>query len=262
MIAANRTCTPACHGATTARVPRGLASRAVVALVTAIAIGVFVAAGNWQGRRLEQKDALRAQFEAAQAQPMAALPTPAGGDWTPLRYRNVRVEGRFAGARQILIDNRVHAGRAGFHVVAPLQLSDGRVVLVNRGWVAVGRVRSELPVVPPPNGPTTLVGRIAVPAVQSELRAADVDGPVWQRLDPVRFGSMAGLAVLPIVIEQAPDVTAAGNDGLVRDWPAPDFGAEKHRIYRAQWYAFAALAAGLWCYFNLVRGPRRRGGAV
>jgi len=41
----------------------------------------------------------------------------------------------------------------------------------------------------------------------------------------------------------------------VRDWPAPDFGVEKHRIYMFQWYAFAALALVLWLALNL----RRRG---
>ena len=66
-----------------------------------------------------------------------------------------------------------------------------------------------------------------------------------------------GLAVLPIVVEQTAP-TGAG-DNLVRNWPAPDFGIEKHRIYMVQWYLFAATAAGLWMYFNLRR-PRGKEG--
>ena len=42
-----------------------------------------------------------------------------------------------------------------------------------------------------------------------------------------------------------------GDDWLARDWPAPDFGIERHRIYMVQWYAFAALALGLWAWFVL-----------
>jgi len=57
--------------------------------------------------------------------------------------------------------------------------------------------------------------------------------------------------VLPVVIEQtAPPVP---DDGLVRAWPAPDFGIDKHRIYMVQWYAFAALAAALWLILNFRR---------
>jgi len=54
---------------------------------------------------------------------------------------------------------------------------------------------------------------------------------------------------LPIVIEStAPN---AGDEGLVRDWPAPDFGIERHRIYMIQWYTFAAMALVLWAWFVL-----------
>mgnify|MGYP000476319038 CR=1 FL=1 len=42
-------------------------------------------------------------------------------------------------------------------------------------------------------------------------------------------------------------------DRLVRNWPAPDFGIEKHRIYMVQWYAFALLAAGLSLMFGVMR---------
>ena len=52
--------------------------------------------------------------------------------------------------------------------------------------------------------------------------------------------------MLPVVIE----ATEGAGEGLVREWPRPDTGAEKHRIYMMQWYAFAALAAGLWAWFS------------
>ncbi len=49
-------------------------------------------------------------------------------------------------AHQFLLDNMTHAGRAGYEVLTPLLLDDGRVLLVNRGWLPLpdGR-RDELP---------------------------------------------------------------------------------------------------------------------
>ena len=41
------------------------------------------------------------------------------------------------------------------------------------------------------------------------------------------------------------------DDGLVRDWPDPGSGVEKHLGYAFQWYALAVLAAGLWARFVL-----------
>jgi len=90
-----------------------------------------------------------------------------------------------------------------------------------------------------------------------ELKHDAPAGVVWQNLDPARFASITGVKVLPIVLEQTAALDAG--DILVRTWPAPDFGIEKHRIYMVQWYLFAATAACLWLYFNLrpVRGKER-----
>ena len=233
---------------------------ALPTVATIVAVAVFVAAGNWQRGRMEAKEALRAQLDAASAMPAVALPDV--GAWDAWRYRPVRAEGTFDATRQFLVDNRVQAGRVGFHVVTPLVLADGRVVLVNRGWVAAGATRDLLPAVPPATGPVVVTGRVGLPTSgYVELAADDGAGVVRQNLDPARFAAATGVRVLPIVVEAT--APAAPEDvALVRDWPPPDAGSDKHRIYMMQWYAFAALAAGLWLTFRLRRrralslGPR------
>ena len=227
----------------------------VPTLAAITAIAVCVAAGNWQRGRMEEKEHLRAQVAAAAQN--APAPLPAGDvDWTAWRFRPVTATGVFDAGRQILIDNKVHAGVVGFDVVTPLALTDGRVVLVDRGFVPVGRSRNVLPEAAPPAGPITVRGRIDIPASgYFELGKEQAQGPLRQHLDPRRFAVATGLPVLPIVIEAT---AATGNDdALVRDRPAPDFGGERNRIYMVQWYAFAALAAGLWLWFTFR--PRRAG---
>jgi surfeit locus 1 family protein len=236
---------------------RRLRPRFLPTITTIAAIVLFVAAGNWQHNRMEQKQAMRAQFDAASAAPPAALPREAV-DWNAWRYRPVQVDGVFDAARQILVDNKIEGGRAGFHVVTPLLLADGRAVLVDRGWVVAGETRAKVPAVAPPSEPVTVHGRVNVPTPNYvELTRDAHAGVIWENLDPVRFSAATGLAVLPVVVEQtAPLVgpTVAG-DTLVRNWPAPDFGIERHRIYMVQWLLFAATAAGLWLFFNLRRAP-------
>ena len=235
--------------------PRPRWRDALPTVATIVAVAVFVAAGTWQRGRMDAKQALRAQLDAARVMPEAALPD--GVDWHAWRYRPVRAEGTFDAARQFLVDNRVQGGRVGYHVVTPLALADGRVVLVNRGWVAAGATRDLLPAVPPAMGPVVVSGRVALPtAGYVELTADDGAGTVRQNLDPARFAAATGIRVLPIVIE-ATAPAAAEDAALVLDWPLPDAGADKHRIYMMQWYAFAALAAGLWLFF-FVRRRRAR----
>ena len=241
------------EGTPAASAARKFRPRLVLTLAAIAAVTACVVAGNWQQSRMHAKEALRAQFDAAtRAAPVALASLPAAADWAALRYRSVTATGEYLAQRQIFIDNKVAAGRAGFHVVTPLALGDGRVVLVNRGWIAQKASRAALPDAPPPPGLVTVRGRIAIPAADYlELQPETTSGSIRQNLDPARFAATTGLAVLPAVVE----ATAAPvpDDGLVRDWTAPDFGIETHRIYMVQWYAFALLAIVLWLGFHRPR---------
>ena len=192
----------------------------------------------------------------ARAAVPVALPDT-GVDWPAWRYRPVTAVGTFDASRQILIDNKIEEGHVGYHVVTPLLLADGRAVLVNRGWIPGGESRRQLPLAVPPAGAVSVQGRLNIPTPNYiELNHDAPVGPVWQNLDPARFAAATGLKVLPIVLEQTTPVDVA--DKLVRNWTAPDFGIERHRIYMVQWYLFAATAAGLWFYFNLLRTRKEK----
>ena len=66
-----------------------------------------------------------------------------------------------------------------------------------------------------------------------------------QSLDLKQFAAETGLPLQAFVIEQHRGIA----DGLVRDWPKPDVGVEKHAAYSFQWYSLAALAAVLGLCF-------------
>src|SRR5438034_1849914 len=218
----------------------------------ALLVAATVGLGNWQRHRVAEKEVLRKQYELTAHQPPLEL-TAASADVAALRFRPVRASGEFDARRQILIDNKVHAGRPGFDVVTPLKLNGAdRYVLVDRGWIAQGAHRSEVPQAPPPAGAIIVEGRINLPPVRYlELKTDAGPGPVRQNLDIDRLAAATGLALLPFVIEQSGDV----GDSLVRDWPRPDFGIDQHRSYMLQWYSLAGLGIVLWVALNwLPRG--------
>jgi len=211
-------------------------------------VAATVALGNWQRHRGAEKEALRAQYERAADQPPLELTAAASADAAALRFRPVRASGEFDGRRQVLIDNKVYRGRPGFDVVTPLKLASGDgYVLVDRGWIALGSHRSELPQVPAPPGAVRVEGRINLPpAHYLELKLDASAGPVRQNLDIDRIAAATGLPLLPFVIEQSGEA----GDSLVRDWPPPDFGIDQHRSYMLQWYSLAGLGIVLWLALN------------
>jgi cytochrome oxidase assembly protein ShyY1 len=211
-------------------------------------VALTVALGNWQRHRAAEKQALEDAFNAGTAQPPLEL-TGEERDAAPLLFRALRASGEYAAARQVLIDNKLHSDRPGFDVVAPLCFAaTKRCVLVDRGWIAQRAQRSDLPQAPPPAGTVTVSGRAVVPPRRYlELRYEQA-GPLWQNLDIARIAAASGLDLLPIVIEQSDPV--APSDTLVRDWPQPEFGVERHWSYMLQWYSLAALAIVLWLKLN------------
>ena len=166
---------------------------------------------------------------------------PADGRVAELVGKRIAARGHFVGAHTVYLDNKLRRGRPGYEVVTPLRL-DGTHVLVNRGWVQAGRTRDMLPDISTPQGEVRVEG-LALARVARALDAGiHAPGKVRQNLEIEAFGKQTGLALLPLVIEQH----SAAPDGLLREWPRPDLGVEKHQSYALQWYSLAALSVVLF----------------
>ncbi len=217
-----------------------------------VVLASTVALGNWQRHRAAEKSALAAHQLAMSKLPPADL-SGKEADVASLLLRRVRATGEYDPSHAMLIDNKVHAGTPGFHVIVPLKVgTSGRYVLVDRGWIPQGARRSDLPSVPVPAGSVTIEGRVNVPPQRYlELGRDQGEGPLWQNLDIGRIADATRLSLLPFIIEQTNPVTPT--DALVRDWPPPDFGVAQHVSYMVQWYSLAALAVVLWLSLNWRR---------
>ena len=164
-----------------------------------------------------------------------------------LVLKRVAASGRFVDEHTVLLDNKLRHGRPGYEVVTPLRLN-GIHVLVNRGWTPAGRTREELPKVPAPGGVVRVEG-LALAGLPQALAAGKPQGKVRQNVEVAAFAKETGLQLLPIVIQQG----SPAGDALVREWPRPDAGVEKHRSYALQWYSLALLAVALLVVLSIRR---------
>jgi cytochrome oxidase assembly protein ShyY1 len=68
-------------------------------------------------------------------------------------------------------------------------------------------------------------------------------GAIVQNIDPARAAAATGLLLNTFFLQQSgPDQPDAVDDMLLRVWPSPSSGIDKHRGYAFQWYALAAMA--------------------
>ena len=190
------------------------------------ACAAFIALGNWQAGRAQEKRAA-----AVEAQ-------------------KVTLTGEFVPQHTVLLDNKVRHGRVGYEVVTPLRLAGSKEhVLVNRGWIAAPPRRDELPQLRTAPGEVRVEG-IALARLPRSLSFGKTGtGKVRQNLDIEQFGAETGLALRPLVLQEH----AGPDDGLLREWPAPDAGVQVHESYALQWYSFAVLAVVLFVALSFRR---------
>lgn len=217
-------------------------------LAAVAALALLVALGNWQMNRAVEKRQIQARFEAMSRQPAIAAPS-VRIELRDLLFRKVEASGEFVPEHMIYLDNKIHRGRVGYHVVMPLKIGNGPMhVLVNRGWAPAGPDRGVLPVVATPKGPVRIEGiAMAPPRNILELSSQTVQGKVWENLVLDRYARRVPFPIQPIVIEQSD----AAPDPLVREWEPPDAGAGKHQARALTWYALAFAVAVIYVVVNV-----------
>jgi surfeit locus 1 family protein len=229
-------------------------------LLVLVAVLVLAAAlfslGLWQLERAREKEQLAQQYRARAAGPPLHL-TGAEVDADALNYRHVTVRGRYQPRYQFLLDNQLHQGRLGYHVITPLQVAgSGRLLLVNRGWVphdyTAGGATMNLS---PPDQELELTGTVMVPRHNPFVREMAVTAGTWPArwaaIDVTRFRELTGAASLPFVMRL--DAGGSGG-GFVREWPEPRLNSDKNRGYAFQWFAMALAVLATY----VVVGYRRR----
>lgn len=222
-------------------------------VAAAIAVAVGLSLAQWQTRRATEKFELADKLQARQSAPAirlsAALP-----DDESLEFRRVIVKGEFVRDWPVYLDNRPSNGVAGFYLLMPFKIIDSNQhVLVARGWIPRNVAdRTKVPTIATPDGTIEIEG-VARRSIGRVMQLGAVDSPqphaIVQNLDIPSFAASSKLVMQPIFLEQLSDT----QDGLVRDWPQPSNGVEKHRGYAFQWYALAAMAF----IFFVVTGIRR-----
>ena len=223
----------------------------LVTVAAVLVAGVTLSLGQWQLRRAAQKQNLQLAIESQSNQFILKAADLADPDiLKDAVHRRATLKGIWRAEHTIFLDNRQMNGRTGLIAITPLVLDGtGQIILVQRGWALRNFTdRTKLPDIQTPSGPVTVRGRIAPPPSKLyEFKGVD-SGRIRQNIGIDTFSREIALSLMPVSMVQ----TGPANEGLLRDWAAPNVGIDKHYGYAFQWFGLCALVVGLYVWFQLI----------
>lgn len=229
----------------------------VVTFAAALMAALTFSLGQWQLSRAAQKAALQASIEQQATQPILRnADLAAQAELAALKDRRVHLTGRWQAAQTVYLDNRPMNQKPGFWVITPLILEGSdKAVLVQRGWIPRDfQDRSRLAPVETPPDMVSVQGRMApAPGKLYEFAGAPT-GLIRQNLVINDFRAETGLPLVQALVVE----TGPASQGLLREWPAPNAGVDKHYGYAFQWFGLCALVVGLYAWFQWLLPQRRR----
>jgi surfeit locus 1 family protein len=217
-------------------------------LLTFATVTLFVRLGFWQLQRAEvKKVALRQN-----AQALSRPPIPLEGQ-TPRQYQQVQLRGHYL-APVFLLDNQHYQHQFGYNVLSPLQLADGSVVLIDRGWIMGDVKRQAFPKVVSPKGEIHLSGSVYYPS-----KNPWVLGPAFEKkannttiiegFDVQWLIQILQKKVHSFIIR----LDKKAPHGFQREWAIVAMPPERHFGYALQWFAFALAVFILFIVWHVKK---------
>lgn len=211
-------------------------------LFVLLMVVVMINLGLWQVRRLEERRDSNSEIRVAlQAEPQETATLLASATLPPDHTTTVAT-GTYLDEHSFLIANRTYESEPGYWLVTPLELVDGAVVAVSRGWVprswAAGLRNEDLSA---PEGLVTVTGRAfrsvgggsigtGETAVLTELNRLDLD----------RVAELTGLDMADLWLQLAQQRPPLPTDAsLPVPVPPASLDDGPHLSYAFQWFFFS-----------------------
>ena len=210
---------------------------------------VMLALGTWQLQRLAWKTEIIDTLSARLSEP--AAPAPIGSvEGTGAEFLKVGITGEWLHDQEMLILSRPEKGTPGFHIVTPLEAQDGRVFIVNRGWVpdrnSDKRTRPDSLVA----GPVEIEGMIRTMNRRGWFRPDnEPERDLWLYEDPIQMAAHHELEnaepylVVEITSDNSPRLPVAASPEKVLSI------RNEHLSYAVTWFGMAIaliVIYGMW----------------
>jgi surfeit locus 1 family protein len=233
----------------------GFRPRLVPTLFTVPGVLILLGLGIWQVQRLQWKEGLIAQRDAAVVAPPIAPPRTVA-EARGLEFHHVVADGMFENDKELFLAAASDSGESGYQVMTPLVMSDGRTMFVNRGFIPLElkdkakRAAGEL------SGTVHVAGLLRVPPVEKPSFFLPDNRPdlnLWFWVDLPAMARQTGIAdPVPFYVDadKTPNPGGWPKGGVTRlDLP------NDHLQYAITWFSLAVALVVIYVLYH-------RGGAA
>ena len=212
---------------------------------------LFFSLGLWQIERGQAKTNLLDDFEKK------ILEKPSYINQKSQKWDRVYVEGKWDGSKQILIDNVISRGIAGYKVLTPLRMKEtDQLILVDRGWIKQNTFRDQLPDIKLIQIDEIISGILEIPELGLVL-SDDLVSKEWPKISQTKnlgvIKNEYDENIFPMIL--LADPTLKNSLEYIKITPT-NMTPIKHYGYSAQWFLMFLVLCFMYVWYGYKRNAK------
>ena len=212
---------------------------------------LFFSLGLWQIERGQAKTNLLDDFENK------ILEKPSYINQKSQKWDRVYVEGKWDSSKQILIDNVIRRGIAGYKVLTPLRMKEtDQLILVDRGWIKQNTFRDQLPDIKLIQIDEVVSGILEIPELGLVL-SDDLVSKEWPKISQTKnlgvIKNEYDENIFPMIL--LADPTLKNSLEYIKITPT-NMTPIKHYGYSAQWFLMFIVLCFMYVWYGYKRNAK------
>ena len=212
---------------------------------------VFFSLGIWQIERGQTKTQIMSEFENKLTKEPIYLNAESK------KWDRVLVSGKWENKKQLLIDNVIHRGIAGYKVLTPLRIDEtNKLILVDRGWIKQNKFRDQLPDIQLPDDFESVSGTLEQPELGLVL-SDELISNNWPKISQTKNVEVISKAyteeIFPMIL--LADPLLKNSLEYIKITPT-NMTPIKHYGYSSQWFLMFIVLCFMYIWYGLSRNAK------
>ena len=212
---------------------------------------LFFSLGLWQIERGQAKTTILAEFEDNLSK------TPVYLNQESKKWDRVYVKGKWDNSKQILVDNVINRGVAGYKILTPLRIIEtNQLILVDRGWIKQNKYREILPNIELIEADEVVSGILEYPELGLVL-SEDLVSKEWPKISQTKnlevISKEYNEFIYPMIL--LADPILKNSLEYIKITPT-NMTPTKHYGYSAQWFLMFLVLCLMYLWYGFKKNEK------